>query len=168
MLATRSLKEDLALEDMRQHTRMPLALFGHYSIGDDVELPCLTTDVSEGGVGLTAVTRGAPGERVTLHLNGIGKLEGEIVRGFEGGFAIALDITAERQAQLSARLAEIYDNSALSIIEAPMASQDHELFDAMRFDAEMVRGGRSQRGETSGRVMRGARGAELEFRCARD
>ena len=39
------------------------------------------------------------------------------------------------------------------------------LFDSIMLDAQMTRGAQRLSGETSGRFVRGAQGAELEFRC---
>jgi hypothetical protein len=170
MIAKMKNSEDFALAhraDMRRHERVPLALFGHFSLGDDVELACQTTDVSESGVALKAPAGGEPGEKVTLHLDGIGQLEGAIVRGFEGGFAISLQISPERQAELNARIQAIYANSALSLIETPLFSSDdpNGLSEAIRLGAEMTRGSQQLSGGTSGRVIQGAHGAEVEFHC---
>jgi hypothetical protein len=167
MLAQDNLMNDLLDSDMRRHERVPLALFGHYTRANDAVIPCLTTDLSQSGIAVSA-QGGALGEQVTLHLNGIGELDGEIVRSFNGGFAIALHISPERQADLTNRIHAIYENSALSLIEMPLwadGSTDR-MFDAIMLDAQMRCGSRRLSGETSGRLVRGAQGAELEFRCA--
>ena len=157
--------------DMRRHERAPLALFGSYSLGDGIELPCRTKDVSEGGVALAAPAGGAEGERVTLHLEKIGALEGEIVRSFEGGFALALKITPGRQAQLAASLRAMWERSALSLIETPMLGEgdDDPLGAALRLDASLARGRARVSGEASARIKRNAQGEpELEFLAKAD
>lgn len=157
---------------LRQHVRTPLALFGHYTLADGFSLPCETKDLSEGGVALAAPVHGQAGERVTLHLEKIGQLDGEIVRSFEGGFAIALTISEERRQDLAAQMRAICESSALGLIEMPLlpdGEMDMSLLgDAVTFDAAMTRGDQRVQGETTARVTRTAGGgAELEFLCAR-
>ncbi|MFM2444437.1 MAG: hypothetical protein RJB09_1623 [Pseudomonadota bacterium] len=166
MLAQNDFTNDQIDPDMRRHERVPLALFGHYMRANDAVIPCFTTDLSQSGIALSA-QGGEIGEQVTLHLNGIGELDGEIVRSFEGGFAIALHILPERQADLTKRIHAIYENSALSLIEMPLLEDARvdSLFDSIMLDAQMTRGAQRLSGETSGRFVRGAQGAELEFRC---
>lgn len=156
---------------LRQHVRTPLALFGHYTLANGFSMPCATRDLSEGGVALAAPVHGEAGERVTLHLDKIGQLDGEIVRSFDGGFAIALTISEERRQDLAAQMRAICESSALSLIEMPMlpnGDMDMSLFgDAVTFDAAMTRGDQSMKGETTARVTRTASGgAEVEFLCA--
>ncbi|MDB5544613.1 MAG: pilus assembly protein PilZ [Hyphomicrobiales bacterium] len=158
---------------LRRHARTPLALFGHYTLESRLALPCATRDLSEGGVALATPVDAQAGERVTLHLDKIGQLDGEIVRSFDGGFAIALTISDERRQELAAQMRAICESSALGLIEMPMlpdGDMDMALFgNAVTFDAAMTRGDERVQGETTARVTRGASGvAELEFLCARD
>jgi len=153
---------------MRRHSRTPLALFGHYTVADGPALPCETKDLSEGGVALAAPLGARAGERVTLHLDRIGDLEGEIVRSFDGGFAIALTISEERRQELAAQVRAIVENSALGLLEMPLLPDGDADFgligEAVTFDAAVTRGGARVAGETTARVTRNADGApELEF-----
>ncbi len=169
------MSENMGISDdigMRRHARTPLALFGHYTLESGLALPCATRDLSEGGVALAAPADGQLGERVTLHLDKIGQLDGEIVRSFDGGFAIALTISEERRQELAAQMRTIFESSALGLIEMPMlpdGDMDMSLLgDAVAFDAAMTRGDQRLQGETTARVTRNASGgAELEFLCAR-
>jgi hypothetical protein len=167
MLAQNNITNDQLDTGLRRHERVPLALFGHYTRANDAVIPCLTTDLSESGIAVSA-QGGELGDQVTLHLNGVGELDGEIVRSFVGGFAIALHISPERQADLTGRIHAIYESSALSLIETPLFADGraNSLFDAIMLDAQMTHGAKRLCGETSGRLVNCTRGAELEFRCA--
>lgn len=154
--------------DMRRHDRVPLSLFGHYQLANGAEIPCATRDVSEGGVAVSAAERGAPGEKVTLRLDHLGALEGEIVRSFDGGFAIALTVTPERQAELAAYIQWLYARTAVSLIEAPLtgdgAIDESVLGASFKIDAAMTRGADHLSGETAARLRRNASGqTEMEF-----
>lgn len=150
-------------QGLRRHERTPLALFGHYTLADGLSLPCETKDVSEGGLALAAPSGGQAGESVTIHLDRIGQLEGEIVRSFDGGFAIALKISPERQQELAAQMRAIYETSALGLIEMPM-TPDGDADLGLTFDSAMMRGDTRVEGETSARMVRNADGAtELQF-----
>jgi hypothetical protein len=163
MLAEDHFQHPLPSPDLRRHERVPLALFGQYTSSEGANLPCLTTDVSPAGLAMSAPAGATLGERVTLHLDRIGQLEGEIVRSFDGGFAIALAISAERQEELAGQIRAIFETSALALIEATDMSL---LGEAVKFDAALTRGETQVLGETTARVTRNAEGgAELEFLC---
>lgn len=108
------------------------------------------------------------GEKVTISLNGIGDLEGLIVRNFKGGFAIALTISEERQAELASQLDEICLHSPLSLIEIPLAHiPDGAWLDesfTLKIDAKMRRGEEEVTGRMRAQMRRNANGqAEFDF-----
>lgn len=78
-------------------------------LGDRSEFPCETLDVSPIGIGIRGFATGAIGDRVVAYFDGLGRVEGRIVRRAHTWFAI--DITAtprklERLAEIMSRLAE--------------------------------------------------------------
>jgi hypothetical protein len=52
------------------------------------ELPCTIIDVSQSGIAVLARERGGVGEPVVLYVEGVGRLQGHVVRHFDGGFAM--------------------------------------------------------------------------------
>lgn len=156
-------------QEKRNHDRMPLALFGHMRLSSGDEIACLTRDISAGGLSVEAPRAcNMAGEKVTSSLNGIGDLEGLIVRNFKGGFAIALTISEERQAELASQLDEICLHSPLSLIEIPLAHiPDGAWLDesfTLKIDAKMRRGEEEVTGRMRAQMRRNANGqAEFDF-----
>ncbi len=156
-------------QEKRNHDRMPLALFGHMRLSSGDEIACLTRDISAGGLSVEAPRAcNMAGEKVTVGLNGIGELEGLIVRNFKGGFAIALTISEERQAELASQLDEICLHSPLSLIKIPLAHiPDGAWLDesfTLKIDAKMRRGEEKVTGRMRAQMRRNANGqAEFDF-----
>jgi hypothetical protein len=63
-------------------------LLGRYSVGGATEYPCQTINLSPGGAALFAPAPGRPGDSVVLHFDGIGRLEGRILRAYQCGFVL--------------------------------------------------------------------------------
>jgi hypothetical protein len=156
-------------QEKRNHDRMPLALFGHMRLSSGDEFACLTRDISAGGLSVEAPRAcNMTGEKVTISLNGIGELEGMIVRNFDSGFAIALTISEQRQAELASQLDEICLHSPLSLIEIPLAHiPDGAWLDesfTLKIDAKMRRGEEEVKGRMRAQMRRNGNGqAEFYF-----
>ena len=93
-----------AHRERRKHARTKLELLGRYMIQGRAEYPLQTIDLSAGGAALFAPEPGEVGQRVVVHLDEIGRLEGQIVRKIEGGFAVKFDMTAARRDRLADRI----------------------------------------------------------------
>jgi hypothetical protein len=59
-------------------------------LADRRECACTIIDVSQGGMALLARDLGTIGESVVIYVERVGRLQGEIVRLIQGGFAIRL------------------------------------------------------------------------------
>jgi hypothetical protein len=98
----------------RRHERVKTKLLGRYMLADGREAQCTVMDVSLGGVALTGEARGAIGENVVLYVDQIGRVEGTIVRQFDEGFAIVLDVPTRTPERLARRLKEIVSGGKLT------------------------------------------------------
>lgn len=74
--------------ERRRHRRVELPLKARYMLRDGGEHVCEIENISVGGAMLKAETAGAPGERVILYIEQIGRFEAHIVRTSETGFAV--------------------------------------------------------------------------------
>jgi hypothetical protein len=92
------------LFDTRLHHRVKLSLRGRYMREDKSEFDCRTADISPGGLALFGASRPPIGERLVLHLEYLGRLEGSVVRHFENGFAVSLAATRYKREKLATRL----------------------------------------------------------------
>jgi hypothetical protein len=104
-------------EDRRRHRRIKLALLGRYRIATLQDYPCLSVDVSPAGLAVMAPVKAPVGERVVLHLEQIGTLEGRVVRHTMLGFAVELRLTVRRQERLALQLAWLESRHSLGLPE---------------------------------------------------
>jgi hypothetical protein len=77
-------------EDRRAYPRNRVSLPARLMLADGHVYPCTIVDVSIGGVAVLTLDRGEIGESVAVYSDATGRLEGEIVRWFDGGFGMKL------------------------------------------------------------------------------
>jgi hypothetical protein len=76
--------------DRRRHRRVPVDLAGRFMREDRQEYPCQVINMSAGGMALLAPAICDDGERIVAYLDNLGRIEGVVVRSFEGGFAVRI------------------------------------------------------------------------------
>ena len=106
-------KKDLLQSFERDHPRIRTNLTGRYMLSDRREFDCIVTDVALGGIGLTGPENGAIGETVIVYIDQLGRVQGDIVRFVEGGFALKLTVTTRATEKLAARLDNFQAESKL-------------------------------------------------------
>jgi hypothetical protein len=89
----------------RRFERVPVNLPGRYMLEDGAEHPCECLDISVGGVRLRGPIAGPWGSRVVAYIEGIGRLEGYIVRRAIGWFALEVHSTARKGERVQERIA---------------------------------------------------------------
>ena len=82
-----------------------------------LEFPCQTRDISPGGVALPTPVLGRVGERVVAYLDHLGRVEGQIARTFEGGFAMTINATLRKKDKLAAQLTWLANRHELKLPE---------------------------------------------------
>lgn len=117
MLSGAPIASPLPAEDRRRHGRIAVALLGRYRLASLQEYPCLSVDISLGGIALLAPVKAPAGERVVLHLEQLGTLEGRVVRQTMTGFALELRLSARRRDRLQAQLAWLENRHTLGLPE---------------------------------------------------
>lgn len=105
------------LEERRRHGRVQVALLGRYMLTDRQEYPCQTIDISPGGALLVAPVRGRLGERVVVYLEHIGRLEGEVTRHVQHGFAFANAATFRKRDKVASQLTWLANRQSLGLPE---------------------------------------------------
>jgi hypothetical protein len=83
-------------QERRRHRRLELALPGRGLAVSTGEFTCRLVDVSPGGARVLTKTPPERGERVVLLFDGLGRLEGEVVRAGQTGFGLRL-ISSQRK-----------------------------------------------------------------------
>ncbi len=84
---------------------------------DRREYPCQTLNISPGSMALTTPIVGRIGERVVAYVDHVGRLEGKIVRVFDGGFAMTLAATLRKKDKLAAKLTWLANRHELNLPE---------------------------------------------------
>ena len=103
-----------APDDRRRFQRVEVHLPGRYMLDDGSEYPCVCIDVSVGGVRLRAAQAGPWGSRVVAYIEGIGRLEGYIVRRAPGWFALETRVTPRKGERVEERIAWIRESEAVA------------------------------------------------------
>lgn len=103
--------------ERRRHGRVKLALPGRFMRANRQEFACMTLDMSPGGVSFSAQETVEVGERIVAYLDQIGRIEGRVVREFEGGFAIAMKLPVAKRQRLADQLTWLANRHALGLPE---------------------------------------------------
>jgi hypothetical protein len=103
--------------DRRRHQRVRVNLLGRFMLEDRREYPCQTIDMSPGSAALITPVTGKMGERVVAYIDHLGRLEGEIARLFDGGFAITLSHTWHKKDKLASTLTWLANRHTLNLPE---------------------------------------------------
>ncbi len=104
-------------QDRRRFRRVKLNLLGRFMLEDRHEYPCQTIDMSPGSVALVSPIAGRMGERIVVYIDHIGRVEGEIARMFDGGFAVKINATLRKKDKLAAKLTWLANRHELNLPE---------------------------------------------------
>jgi len=91
-------------EERHRYARLPLTLPGRYMLVDGREFPCQTQDISPIGIGIRGFPAGAIGDRVVAYFDGLGRVEGRIVRRSETWFAVDITATPRKLEKLANKI----------------------------------------------------------------
>ncbi len=103
--------------DRRRYQRVKVNLLGRFMLEDRHEYPCQTSDISPGSAALITPIIGRVGERVVVYIDHVGRIEGEIVRTYEGGFAMTINATLRKKDKLAAKLTWLANRHELNLPE---------------------------------------------------
>lgn len=161
-------------DDRRRFRRVAVSLPGRYMLEDGSEHACVCIDVSVGGVRLRASQSGAWGSRVIAYIEGLGRIEGYIVRRSPGWFALELRNTARKGERVEERIAWIMgsdggkrpDRRGLS---RQFVRQEVELstFDGRRYAAQVTDISKEGAAVLTDAVLEAGERVRLETRRAR-
>ncbi len=111
--------------DRRRYRRVALSLLGRFMRANKQEFPCKLVEMSVGGAQVMSPVDVETDERIVLYLDQIGGLTGTVVRNFEGGFAIKLEITSHKREKLAAQLTWLINRKEFDGVE----ERENERFD---------------------------------------
>ena len=104
-------------EERRRFQRVAVNLLGRYMLADRREFPCQVSDMSPGGMAVTAPVCGKAGERVIAYVDHLGRLEGVIARQLPSGFAMTILATPRKRDKLAAQLTWLANSQVLGLPE---------------------------------------------------
>lgn len=107
---------DLSDTEM-QFQNVDVTLFGRFMTEDKSEFPCQIQSMSSGSATLITPQLGNVGERIIAYVDHVGRLEGKIIRVFQGGFAMTVNATPHKRDKLSAKITWIANRHELSLPE---------------------------------------------------
>ena len=103
--------------DRRRHKRVAITLLGRFMRANKQEYPCKLYDMSVGGCALMAPVEVEPNEKIVAYFDHIGGIEGNVVRSFDGGFALRFSMTQHRREKLAAQLTWLLNRHLLTGID---------------------------------------------------
>lgn len=104
-------------EEKRRFQRVRVSILGRYMLPNRREYPCQVVDMSPGGARLVAPEAGEVNDRIVAYLDHIGRIEGQITRLCEGGFAISINATSRKRDKLANQLTWLANRSELGLPE---------------------------------------------------
>lgn len=115
--AARTQFKEFLSDTEREFSRVELTLFGRYMLENHQEYPCQILDMSPGSAAMITPVSGSIGERVIAYVDHLGRIEGEILRLFEGGFAMSIKATTHKRDKLAAKLTWLANRHELNLPE---------------------------------------------------
>ncbi|WP_298422476.1 PilZ domain-containing protein [Rhodoblastus sp.] len=106
-----------APHERRRHLRVRLSILGRYMLSSRREFPCQTVDISGGGLTVTAPVKGEVGEKVVAYFDALGRIEGNIVRHLDHGFAMTISLPQVKREKLVNQLTWLINRETLGLPE---------------------------------------------------
>lgn len=138
--------KEVLTDTERQFAPVDLTLFGRFMLENKQEFPCQILNMSPGSAAMITPVSGRIGERVIAYVDHIGRLEGKVIRVFDGGFVMSVKATERRRDKLAAKLTWLANRHELNLPEdrrheriTPRVRQTAvKLEDGRRFDAHIL------------------------------
>jgi hypothetical protein len=117
----------VVFEGGRTHERAELKLPGRVRIADMSEYAGRTIDIAAGGLAMECDGEAEVGDHVVASIEGLGAVEGEVVRKLAKGFAFKIHAPQRKIEKLSARIAWLVQKEVLGLPER--RAKERELTD---------------------------------------
>jgi hypothetical protein len=103
--------------DRRRHRRVPVKVIGRFMRENKQEYPCQVINMSAGGMALLAPVGCDVDERIVAYLDNLGRIEGIVVRRFEGGFAVRILASLYKRERIANLLTWLVNQETLGLTE---------------------------------------------------
>ncbi|MCF6343926.1 MAG: PilZ domain-containing protein [Devosiaceae bacterium] len=92
-----------------------LSILGRYMLADYSEYPCQIVEMSPGEARIIAPVSGTLDMRIVAYLDDIGRIDGKIIRVFEGGFIVGFLASARKRDKIAAQLTWLANKDILGL-----------------------------------------------------
>lgn len=110
-------------QERRRHRRVQLAMRGRFLADHSGEQPCRLIDVSPGGGKILAKAPPAPGTRIVLMIDGLGRIEGEVLRQGANWFSLRFQASQPKRDRLADAITWRFNMERLGLDEDRIASR---------------------------------------------
>lgn len=114
---SRRQRADMPKLDRRNFQRVQVNTIGRYMLANKQEFPCQVRDMSPGSLGLSGPVSGEIDETVIVYIDHVGRVEGNIKRIFDGGFAMSVNASSHKREKLAAQLTWLANRHQLNLPE---------------------------------------------------
>ncbi|MDP1732167.1 MAG: PilZ domain-containing protein [Devosia sp.] len=97
--------------------RVKISVLGRYMLADRREFPCQVLEMSPGDALVIAPVTGVVGEKVIAYLDHLGRIEGTITEGVDGGFLMEVGASARKRDKMAAQLTWLANKDVLDLPE---------------------------------------------------
>lgn len=97
--------------------RVKISVLGRYMLADRREFPCQVLEMSPGDALVIAPVAGKVGEKTIVYLDHIGRIEGIITEGVDGGFVMEVSASARKRDKMAAQLTWLANKDILDLPE---------------------------------------------------
>ena len=97
--------------------RVKVSVLGRYMLADRREFPCQVLEMSPGDALVIAPVAGEVGEKIVAYLDHIGRIEGTITEGVDGGFVLEISASARKRDKMAAQLTWLANKDILDLPE---------------------------------------------------
>lgn len=105
-----TIESPVRTRERRRHARVDLVLTGRYMLSDGSEYRCEIDNISPTGLSVKGERAGQFGERVVAYIDGVGRVEGSVVRRKIGWFALEVRAPRNKLERLDDRIAWLVQN----------------------------------------------------------
>lgn len=116
-LKSKRQRSDMPKMDRRNFQRVKINTLGRYMLANKQEFPCQIRDMSPGSLAMTCPVSGKLDEKIIVYIDHVGRVEGQIKRIFDGGFAMTIEATKHKRDKLSAQLTWLTNRHELNLPE---------------------------------------------------
>jgi hypothetical protein len=111
--------------DRRRFRRVPIRVLGRFMGEDKEEYPCQVLNMSAGGIAMLTPAQCQEGERIVAYLDNFGRIEGIVVRSFEGGFAVRIVASQDKRKRIANLLTWLINRESLGLTKEREHGQEH-------------------------------------------